>query len=179
MAVGVKVADAMRKSVVTVSPSDLVQKALEYMVDLDIGSVVVVENKKAVGILTDSNILERVVIKKMDPEKVSIKEVMSHPLRTVSPDIDIEEASRVMRDLSVKRLPVEDNGRLVGIITEADIIAMAPALFDIVKEMAELRCGLPEEASDKTYSGVCESCGNFSDGLRRSQGKLVCEDCWE
>jgi len=178
MRTGVTVADVMRKSVVTVKPSDSAEKALKYMVELDIGSVIVIEGKKAVGIVTDSNLLERVFYKEKDPRKVKIKSIMSHPLRTIGPLLDLGEASRIMRDLRIKRLPVEEKGRLVGIVTETDIIAASPALFDLIAESVEMRCGLPEKGM-KMISGVCETCGTFAEDLTLKNGKLQCEMCKE
>lgn len=176
MKTGVKVSDIMRKSVVTVKPTDNCEKALKYMVELDIGSVVVTEKHKAVGILTDSNLLERVFYDEKDPKKVKIKDVMSHPIRTVEPDTDLDEATRIMRDLKIKRLPVAHKNKLVGILTEADIISVSPALFEIIAEAVELRCGLPDKGLSQ-ISGVCEHCGSYSEELTSSQGVLKCKEC--
>ena len=176
MDTGVKISDIMRKSVVTVSPGDTTEKALKYMVELDIGSVIVAEGNTAIGILTDSNLLERVFYDCGDAKKKLVKDVMSHPLRTVSPGMDVGEASRIMRDLKIKRLPVVDGKKLVGIVTETDIIAVSPALFEIIAEAVELRCGLPEKEATK-ISGVCETCSSFSEELSNVQGVLKCPEC--
>ncbi|MCD6523006.1 MAG: CBS domain-containing protein [Candidatus Diapherotrites archaeon] len=176
MAVGVPVSDAMRKGVITVSPDDTCDKALRYMVDLDIGSVIVAEKKKPIGILTDSNLLERVFAKEKDPKKVKVKEVMSHPIRTITPDTDVEEAMRIMRDLSIKRLPVVDDGKIVGIITETDLITLSPALFEIVSERAKMRSEYSTQP-EKRFSGICEGCGEYSESLRLVNGVLLCEEC--
>ena len=122
MPANIKVGDVMRKSVVTVNPNDTVDKVVDAMVDLDIGSVIVAERQKPVGIITDSNLLERVYSKHKDPRKLTAEEVMSHPLRTVDPETDIEEATQIMRDLEVKRLPVTTGSKLVGIVTSTDVI---------------------------------------------------------
>ena len=176
MKTGVKVSDIMRKSVVTVKPTDSCEKALKYMVELDIGSVVVTEKHKVIGILTDSNLLERVFYKDKDLKKVKINDVMSHPVRTISPDTDLDEASRVMRDLNIKRLPVAKGNKLVGLLTETDMIAVSPALFEIIAEAVEMRCGLPEKNISQ-ISGVCETCGSFSEELTSKQGTLRCPEC--
>lgn len=149
MKTGIKVSDVMKKRVVTVRPGDSCDKALRYMVDLGIGSVVVSENKKPLGIVTDSNLLERVFYLGKDPRKITIEAVMSHPLRTITPNTDVGKASTIMRDLGIKRLPVVHNGKLAGIITESDIISISPALFEIIAEAVEMRCGLPEKAISK------------------------------
>jgi len=175
MAIGIKVADTMRKGVITVSPEDTCDKALKYMVNLDIGSVIVAEKHKPIGILTDSNLLERIFAPKKDPEAVKVKEVMSHPIRTIEPNIDLEDTMKIMRDLGVKRLPVVKNKKIVGIITETDLIAISPALFEIVAEAAEMRSAYASKGEE--YSGICEKCGNYSENLSLAKSILVCQDC--
>ncbi len=176
MNTGVKVGDLMHRSVVTVNLEDSCDKALKYMVELNIGSVVVSDGHKPLGILTDSNLLERVFYKNSDPRKVQVKDVMSHPLRTITPDTDLGEATQLMRDLNIKRLPVASKGKLVGIITETEIISASPALFEIIAESVEMRCGLPEK-SLSNISGICEICGNYSENLDNIQGTLKCQEC--
>lgn len=176
MKTGVKTSDLMRRSVITVNPADTAEKALKYMVELDIGSVIVVESRKPIGIVTDSNLLERVFYKNKDPRKTKIKDIMSHPIRTIEADSDLSEASRIMRDLRIKRLPVVANGKMLGIITETDIIAASPALFDIIAEAVKMRCGLPETKLSG-ISGMCEICGNYSEELDNVQGILKCPEC--
>ena len=98
MPTSILVSDVMRRGVITVKPTDNCEKVLKYMVDLDIGSVVVVEKKKPVGIITDSNLLERIFYKKKTPSKVKVKSIMTHPVRSISPDKDLEDALKLMRD---------------------------------------------------------------------------------
>jgi CBS domain-containing protein len=181
MPTGIKVADVMRKSVVTVSPSDDVEKALKYMVALDIGCVVVSEKDRPVGVLTNSNVLERVVAKKLDPKKVRIKDVMSHPVRGVEPSASIEKAIELMRDNEVKRLPVVKNGKLLGLLSERDVMRVAPAIFEIEFEEGELSKPLPVESKEATaeFEGVCENCNEFKEDLKPVKGMLMCKECRE
>lgn len=176
MPANIKAGDVMRKSVVTVNPQSTVDAVVDAMVDLDIGSVIVAEKHKPVGIITDSNLLERVFSKHKDPRKLQAEEVMSHPIRTVEPDTDIEEVTRIMRDLGVKRLPVTSNNKLVGIITETDIIAVSPALFELARELTEIRIGYTGKRSG-TYTGICERCGEYSEDLNSVESMLVCPEC--
>lgn len=178
MAVGVSVSDAMRKSVVTISPDDTVDKALKTMVELDIGCVVVSERDKPVGIITDSNLLERVFYYGKDPKKVKAKEIMSHPLKSVPPDMDLEDAAKLMRDLKLKRLPVVRNGKLVGILTETELVNISPAIYEIIAEHIEMRSGLPESLESRV-TGICDSCGNYSEDLKLVNGLLLCTTCRE
>lgn len=176
MAVGINVADTMRKSVVTIHPEDTVDKALRAMVDLDIGCVIVSDKAKPLGIITDSNLLERVFYKKKDPSKIKAKDVMSHPLKYIDPGADIEEAAGLMRDLKMKRLPVVKNNKLVGLLTETELINISPAVYEIIQENIELRASLPESHSSRV-TGICDSCGNYSENLKLSEGMLICASC--
>ncbi|MCD4740724.1 CBS domain-containing protein [archaeon] len=176
MAVGIKVSDTMRKSVVTIHPEDTVAKALKAMVDLDIGCVLVSDKEKPVGIITDSNLLERVFSKNKDPSAVKAKDVMSHPLKSIDPDSDIEEAAALMRDLRMKRLPVVKGDRLVGLITETELISISPAVYELIKENIEARASLPN-FHEAPVSGICDSCGNYSENLQLIEGMLMCRSC--
>lgn len=176
MPTGIKVSDAMRRSVVIIKPDDTVDKAVKYMVDLDIGSIVIARGHEPVGMVTNSDLLEHVFYKGLDPKKVKAKDVMAHPIRTVRPDDDIEDVAKIMRDLDMKRMPVvNEKGRLVGLVTEREIVKISPALYDIMREKAELR-GFKAE-SKEVVSGICESCGNYSEDLINVEGALLCEDC--
>jgi CBS domain-containing protein len=178
MPVEIKVADAMRKSVVTIHPDDTVDKALRAMVDLDIGCVIVSDKANPLGVITDSNLLERVFYQKRDPSKVKAKDIMSHPLKSIGPDADLEEAAKLMRDLRMKRLPVVKNNKLIGIITETELINISPALFAIIAEHIELRSGLPD-THETPVSGICDSCANYSENLQLIEGMLLCKTCRE
>lgn len=176
MAVGIKVADAMRKSVVTIHPEDTVDKALNAMVNLDIGCVVVSDKTTPIGIITDSNLLERVFHKKKDPSKVKAKDVMSHPLKSIDPSTDIEEAAQLMRDLRMKRLPVVKDNRLVGLVTETELINISPAVYDLIKENIESRACF-SNSYESHVTGICDSCGNYSESLKLVEGMLICPSC--
>lgn len=115
-----KVSEIMRPDVVTVAPSDNVKKAIDVMVAKNVGSVVVVEDGKVVGILTERDILKR--IKDLDIDKSLVSEVMSSPVLTVMPDTFITEALALMQTRNIRRLPVMKGGRLIGIVTEIDIL---------------------------------------------------------
>jgi CBS domain-containing protein len=178
MPTGIKVADVMRKSVVTIQPEDPVEKALEAMVKLDIGCVVVSQKAKPIGVITDSNLLERVFAQKLDPSKVKAKNVMTSPLVTISPAEDVEKGAELMRDQGIKRLPVVKQGNLVGILTEKEVVEVSPAIYEILSEKADASKELfPEE--ELRVEGICDSCGNYSEELFSEGGILVCKSCRE
>jgi CBS domain-containing protein len=110
----------MSTRVVTVRSSDKVSKALQTMVRHKIGSIVVVEKGKPVGILTERDISTRMA-KGRHVRGMAVRNVMSRPLVTVGPSAEVWQAVEQMVRKDVRRLPVTEGGRLVGIVTERDI----------------------------------------------------------
>ncbi len=111
----------MSKPVTTMNSSDTLGVAAEMMVKQDIGSVVVVEGKNPVGIITERDITKQ-VIKGNDVLKKSVKQVMSKPLITASPTMSVQQAFESMLKNKVRRLPILDGNSLVGIVTTKDIM---------------------------------------------------------
>ncbi len=138
MAVGIPVGEIMVREVVTTTPEENVAGAIKKLVAADVGTLVVIENSKPVGIITRGDIL-RAIANNLDLNKTKIADIMTSPVITAKPDIDIEDIARIMRDNRVKRIPiVDDNGNLVGIVSETDIIRVSPAVYEIVREREAL-----------------------------------------
>jgi len=119
-----RVKDVMIRNVKTANSKDTVSNVAKTMNRYEIGCVVVTENKKPVGIVTERDILKRIVSKNMDPTKTKAHEIMSSPLVTVKPSITITRAARVMIQKKVKKLPVTNSGCLVGILSLTDLIPL-------------------------------------------------------
>jgi CBS domain-containing protein len=115
--------ELMTTNPTTVEPSAPVADAARVMKQQDVGPVPVVENgDRLAGIVTDRDIVLRVVAAGGDPQSTTVGEIMSRDLATVDPDQPLEEALRLMARHQVRRLPVcEEDGRLVGIVAQADI----------------------------------------------------------
>ena len=134
-----KVGDIMTRSVEIVSPDATIQEAATVMAEQDIGSVLVGTEGAAEGILTDRDIILRVVVDGRDPTQVRVRDVMSARLFTCRPDDAVDAALRQMRDRQVRRLPVVDgDGRLLGIVALSDL-AKAEPLPDPEKVVEALR----------------------------------------
>jgi len=139
----------MSKNVITISPEENISKAIELMAKNNISGLVVVENEKVVGIISESDILE--ILKSPFPEiknltnvtlsifmllkkgiesfnyakkiaKLKVKDLMTKRVFYVGPNDTIEEAARIMSEKDIRRLPVIDEGKLVGIISRTDIL---------------------------------------------------------
>jgi len=118
------VKDVMTKNVVTVNFEESVENVCKIMGEKHIGSVVVVKEGKPAGIFTERDLLSKIILKNVDLKKAKVGEYMSQPLVTVKPETSLREAARIMAQLHVRRLPVVDeNGKLIGIFTSADLSA--------------------------------------------------------
>jgi CBS domain-containing protein len=129
------VREAMTASVSSVSPSQSLADAAEVMKGEDVGSVPVVEQGRLAGIVTDRDIVTRAVAEGRNPQAVKVEEIASHDLVTVEPERDLDEALALMARHKVRRLPVLEEGRLVGMLAQADIALEAKE--EKVGEMVE------------------------------------------
>jgi CBS domain-containing protein len=111
--------DVMTPNPRTVGPDDTLQRAAQIMRDEDTGAIPVVDGGRPVGILTDRDIVVRAVAEGR-PDG-SVREVVTGQLVSVSPDTSTREASELMSEYQVRRLPVVENERLVGIVSLGDL----------------------------------------------------------
>jgi len=116
-----KVKDVMKKPVITVSSDSGIFEAAKLMKENRIGALVVVEKDFPVGILTETDIIYKVVAERR-PLTAKIKEVMTEEVKTATEDEDITQAAKVMAAHAIRRLPVVKNKKLAGIITLRDIV---------------------------------------------------------
>jgi CBS domain-containing protein len=117
--------DLMTTNPTTCPPSATVVEAARVMKQEDVGSVPVVEGDRIVGVVTDRDIVTRVVAEGGDTDSTTIGDIVSSDLVTVVPDTSIDEALGLMSEHQVRRLPVVEDGRLVGIVAVADIARAA------------------------------------------------------
>lgn len=116
-----KVSEVMTTNPVVIDATTPVLAAAEQMRTKDIGDVVVRKNGKLCGIMTDRDIVVRVLAAGKDPEKTNVEAVCSNELLTVSPDQDTSEAVKLMRQRAIRRLPVVQNDRVLGIVSLGDL----------------------------------------------------------
>jgi CBS domain-containing protein len=115
------VRDAMTENPRSIGASASVVEAARLMRDEHIGSLPITDDEELVGMITDRDITTRVVAEAADPKVTSVGDVVSRDLISVEPDEDLEEAVQLMASHQVRRLPVVENGRLVGIVAQADV----------------------------------------------------------
>jgi CBS domain-containing protein len=113
--------EIMTQKPLTLQTSDTITAAARTMRDGNIGDVVVLENGQIRGILTDRDIVVRALAEGLDPSRTTVGEVCSRELTTLSPADSIAEAASIMRDKAIRRLPVVEDGRPVGIVSLGDL----------------------------------------------------------
>jgi CBS domain-containing protein len=119
---GKRVSDAMTADPVTISRSNSVIEAARLMESADVGSVPVIDDGTPVGIVTDRDIAIRAVAHGMDPSGTRVGEIATAQPYYVHPDQDLDEALELMAYRKVRRLPVVDDGQLVGMLAQADVV---------------------------------------------------------
>ncbi|MEM5852877.1 MAG: CBS domain-containing protein [Candidatus Aenigmatarchaeota archaeon] len=172
------VKDVMVKPVITIDENKTIKQAGELMKKTRRGCLIVTRKGKPVGIVSDSDIIKRVVAKNLLPSKTKVKKVMSSPLVTIGPDEEILSAVRKMKKNNIHRLPVVFNGKLIGIISLSDIAKTSPEMLDLLEYRLRMKSYEPE-IKEKFTSGICDSCDNYSDDLRNVNGQWLCENCRE
>lgn len=132
----VLVRDVMTKNVKVVRPDTSVKEVVATMNKFNIGSIVVVQGERPVGIITERDILRRIVEPCIAPETLTARQVMTSPVVSIDENTSIDEAARLMAKKGVKRLLVtRNNDQLVGILTFTDIVTKVPEMLTILEEL--------------------------------------------
>jgi len=118
----VSIETVMRSPPVTALFSDSVSYIAEKMISNNIGAIIIISGGKPSGIITERDIVEKIVRPRRDPDKTRAMEIMSSPLLTIEAGKSIEDALKIMRDKKIRRLAVTRDGRLVGIVTERRLL---------------------------------------------------------
>ena len=114
----------MSKNVITVDKSTSLQEAAQNMKKLNVGCVIVIDGTKPIGIVTERDFVTKVAADGR-PLFTEILEVMSSPLITIGPEETIWEASEIMKEKSIHKLPVKENEQIIGIVTTTDIVKIS------------------------------------------------------
>lgn len=172
------VGDVMTKGVITIEATENVQTAAELMRNHDIDSLIVTEHGDGVGMVTERDIICKIVAPRNDPKSTPISESMTSPLITVGPDEDVDEAARLMRDENIRRLVVtDDDDKIIGLLSDFDITKVEPALHLLIEERSKWDIADIHDVGQGRISGVCEECDNYADRLESISGRLLCDSC--
>ncbi|MGA8905350.1 MAG: CBS domain-containing protein [Candidatus Bathyarchaeia archaeon] len=168
--------EIMTTKVVTVDISERVEEALRLMVKFDIGSVVVVDKQKPVGIITERDVT-RAALRGDSLLRLPVRSLMSRPLQTTTPNMEIWRTFELMLKLGVRRLPVVENDRLVGIVTEKDLTRWVLRIFYEPNLPEEVQ-GLITNPRIEALTGrpKCPSCGRYQDECICVRTQLASEE---
>jgi CBS domain-containing protein len=172
MKYGVNVREFMTTNPVIILPNENIKSAAELMISRGVGSLIVIDEDKLVGIITEKDMVEKIIKPNKSVDKLRVKDIMTENVITISPDMDLQTAVELMNDKNVRRLPVVDDEKLVGLITEKDVLKIEPSVIGILMEKAHIMGG-----EIKSISGKCDVCGNKADSLLKKDSMRVCESC--
>jgi len=175
------VKDVMSSPAITIEENAAANRVAELMDKHVLGCVIVTTSEgKPIGVITERDLVVRILAKNVRPDSLKAEEVMTSPLITIEPDATIPEAARRMSRLNIRRLGVVYKGQLVGIISSKDVLGVMPELLESIQEKALMEGeSLAEEAEKESapLAGYCDRCGIWSDTLTEVNGEFLCEDC--
>lgn len=173
------VRDVMSSPVITMDEDETTNKAAANMDMHDLGAVIVTNKVgKSIGIITERDLVLRVIAKNLKPDTVKAKEIMTTPLVTIEPEATISDAARRMTRLDIRRLVVIYKGNLVGIISSKDILGVMPELIEIMQESSRIEgAARTEEIEEVPLSGYCDHCNIYSESLKERDGQNICDEC--
>jgi len=175
--------DVMVQEVVKGAMNLNVMEAAKLMRKHDVDNIVVLNNGEPVGIVTEWDIISKLVSKDIKPSTVKLKDIMTTPLITASTNDRLSEIARKMAAERIRRIPVIDSGELVGVVADVTVISISPEMNSIMAELIEINgrgetFGVESEG-DGMGQGICEKCGSFSYFMEIHGGLMVCESCKE
>jgi signal-transduction protein with cAMP-binding, CBS, and nucleotidyltransferase domain len=175
------VKDVMTSPAIIIKESSPANKVAALMDKHDVGCIIVITKQaKPLGIITERDLVVRVLAKNLKPDTIKAKDIMTSPLMTIEPEATIGEAARRMSRLNIRRLGVMYKEQLVGIVSSKDVLGVMPELLEIIQEKALIEGeNVAEEAEKEStpLAGNCDRCGAWSDDLKEVNGEFLCEDC--
>lgn len=173
---GIKAMDFMTRKVVTATQSMTVAQLGKLMNKKRIGGVPVVDKGKLVGIVTERDVIGKVVSKGKHPSKTRVKDIMTSPPKLVGEmDEDLIKIANKMVRSDIPRVPIVDkDGKLVGIITNKDIAREAPQLINVLIE--KIKINDPNMEDEPTAFGECNHCGQRGQ-LVFKHNMFLCDVC--
>jgi CBS domain-containing protein len=182
MDTGIKVGDLMTRNFIHVAPGTDLKQCAKTMVKKRVGSLIIKEGDKLKGILTEKDIIWAIVKKsKKDLKNIPAKALMRRKVVTIKPSADITDAMAKFKKKKIRRLPVVENGKLIGFLTTKDILKIDPGLFQMIAETMKIK----EETEKLKRSdieaprkqGICEECGEY-DILYHDEAQWLCDKCY-
>ncbi|MDP3727939.1 MAG: CBS domain-containing protein [bacterium] len=172
MKTGIHVADAMSVNPVTISITKTILECARIMVKKRVGSLLIIKEENLEGIITEKDLVH-FLAKGLDPKATKVREIMTNKILTISPEEDLYNAIIRMKREKIRRLPVVNKKKLVGMLTINDVLKLQPALFDLMVEKGNIRL---DKKKEKYVEGTCEVCENF-ERLYEIDDQYICAEC--
>lgn len=147
MLTGIRVREIMRNKVASTADTMSIMECAQKMAKEEVGSLVIEQNGRVMGIITEQDLARKALAKGLDPKTTKVSELMTKKVHTISPDQDIYEAVLKMGKEKIKHLPVVERDKLMGIISYKDIIKMQPGLI----ELLSFKSSLPKRMMKKIF----------------------------
>ena len=191
METDLSVSDVMSRKLITADASETGDRLARTMADTGVGCIIITADNHPVGIVTERDMVVKLISKNAQPSKVKAGDIMSTPLITIPPDKSVELALREMARRRIRRLPVVQGKKLIGLVSDSDLLSVSSELSEILRDV--IRQNNPEgdmgqtipdwEQEEKNPSvfiqGICEVCGSFQESLENIDGAYVCMRCRE
>ena len=186
MVVGIKVGDVMTRNFIYVKPGTDLKTCAKTMIKKKVGSLIIKNQEDILlGIITEKDIIWALVKKSQnDLGKIYVQDLMKRRVITIKPSADIAEALAKIKKFKVRRLPVLENKKVIGMITLKDILKLDPSLYEMISEIEKIREESKKLKSKrrlaqdmpKTKEGACPECGAQGVLYKTDEGYL-CESC--
>jgi CBS domain-containing protein len=171
------VREIMTRDVITVDLQTSCVDAARKMLEHGIGGIIVTDREQPVGIITERDLVRKVISRDRRPSSIAVKDVMTTPLITIPSTDSVNNAMRKMFKLRIRRLPVVDENRLVGIVTDTDLLVVSYQMGGIFTELIQMDTERFSAEERSPTHGICEECGRLSEKVMLSEGKYLCEVC--
>ena len=126
----------MAKEVITIDENVSVKEAADIMSKREISSIIATRDGKPIGILTERDLLKRIVAEGKSPKKAKVKDIMSSPLTVILPTMPLDEAAQLMFAKKIKKLPVINHDKIVGLLSLTDIARCQPHIMRVLKALS-------------------------------------------
>ena len=133
-----KIKEIMTDKIAYVNPQTTLVEAAQLMQKHDVGAVPVCEGEKVLGIVTDRDIVVRNVAHGKDPRQTPVRDVMTTGVKSINPEMSLSQAASMMADQQIRRLPVVENDRLVGMVSLGDLATRAKTDLELARTLGEI-----------------------------------------
>ncbi len=176
----IRVKEVMSRNPVIVSGDISVMEGAKLMKGKGVSTLLIREGDRIIGIVTDRDLVTKVLAEGANYMDTKLRDIMSSPVIMIPQDESVSSAAKIMTTRRIRKLPVIDGSKIVGLLSENDIARISPDLIALAREYAEMhRNSEVRNPGEEYIVGKCEMCGQYSLRLRNYNGMLVCPDCYD